>query len=346
MKKIMNMIRSIGNKGFAELLRNRLSMRYTRKLDAMLEKGMTIEKSRLSVAQIEITTACNLRCVNCSNGRDGSKVMDFSSFVNIVNRLPAGVKLAINGIGEPLLHPQFGKIVEWCDTNKRIFSLITNGMLLDKDRVDMLSNAKMLRYVGVSLDGGSDEINNTRRPGSDLQTVLGNLTYAVKKFNSSLVQIGIHFTCVKQNVSDFEILVNKVKELGIRKVTVAGLYIWDEQLRKDEVTYEDFVAANGAEKQFADKFGDMSISVMLPGKFAKRNRPHCIQPWNFAFVSVDGEIFPCCQQVSDLGSSGSLGNIFQSEFFSIWNGRDYKELRKQIALGGASMCRDCFLRGR
>jgi radical SAM protein with 4Fe4S-binding SPASM domain len=54
----------------------------------------------------------------------------------------------------------------------------------------------------------------------------------------------------------------------------------------------------------------------------------CFDPWEKFMIRVDGEVFPCCR-FQDSTKFG-LGNIFRESFTDIWNGKAYRQLRRQI----------------
>ncbi len=54
----------------------------------------------------------------------------------------------------------------------------------------------------------------------------------------------------------------------------------------------------------------------------------CFEPWVSFMVRADGEVFPCCGALDLPGAS--LGNIYKRSFRDIWNGEDYRSLRRTI----------------
>ncbi len=52
----------------------------------------------------------------------------------------------------------------------------------------------------------------------------------------------------------------------------------------------------------------------------------CGLPWLQCFVSVEGDITPCCSILDSEGES--FGNTLKEDFSQIWNGEKFKEIRK------------------
>ncbi|MFW6048511.1 MAG: GTP 3',8-cyclase MoaA, partial [Candidatus Natronoplasma sp.] len=105
--------------------------------------------------RISLTQECNLRCFYCHNEGEEQGLQNTSlRLVEIKRLLETASELGMYKVkysgGEPLLHPEIEKIIEYSSDLMEDVSLTTNGVLLDR-------NAKKLRDAGldrvnVSLD--------------------------------------------------------------------------------------------------------------------------------------------------------------------------------------------------
>lgn len=106
--------------------------------------------------QYELTSACNMSCPYCYNDSGIIKEKDLNQdeWLSITNRLVAegGVFQVIFSGGEPLLRKQdILKMLEIFDKDGTVFSLITNGVLLDEQLIKKLSSYTWLE-IQISID--------------------------------------------------------------------------------------------------------------------------------------------------------------------------------------------------
>ena len=63
--------------------------------------------------------------------------------------------------------------------------------------------------------------------------------------------------------------------------------------------------------------------------------------YRFRVIASNGDVVACCR---DLEHRTVLGNLFQEDLLTIWNGERYRALRANLASGnpgGNAACRDC-----
>jgi MoaA/NifB/PqqE/SkfB family radical SAM enzyme len=70
-----------------------------------------------------------------------------------------------------------------------------------------------------------------------------------------------------------------------------------------------------------------SVNITLPSLSSPQGQ--CTSPWLFPYISVSGDVFPCCailhlaladgQKRNEIIKKYSLGNIFNSDINQIWN---------------------------
>ncbi len=148
-------------------------------------------KLKISQAYIEITNLCNLNCRSCYN-RSGltKKVVEIplevlsKSVDKLINDFGCE-HITISG-GEPTLHSEFEKILDYIEALPITATIITNGttncsLLTER----YTNNAKF--EIQVSLDGSCEEINcHTRGKGnfdkaiSFIKSINGTRTPALK----------------------------------------------------------------------------------------------------------------------------------------------------------------------
>ena len=102
-------------------------------------------------AYVEITNICNLRCAFCPGTKRPERFMPPEEFRILARRLrPHTGFLYLHVMGEPLLHPQLGELLEIGAAEGFRLCLTTNGTLLEQ-RHDLLLSAPVLHKLSVSL---------------------------------------------------------------------------------------------------------------------------------------------------------------------------------------------------
>ena len=139
---------------------------------------------------LEVTSRCNLRCKGCAfHGPEAFVTRPTGDMKEEIWRAAireAGgwgheVQLAVNGGGEPLLHPRLKDIVSFALSFPSLkVGFLTNGMLLDRDWASFLVGSGM-DWIALSIDGLSPDTHRLVRKGSDLRMVEKNLAELLKE---------------------------------------------------------------------------------------------------------------------------------------------------------------------
>lgn len=143
--------------------------------------AISSSKSGLTTLTVNVTQVCNLKCLYCAAGGDGTYgqaqkriIIDqvlpqLQRIMDQVAKESKSFRVSFSG-GEPLLYPQGIEVLsqyltDWAkDLNIDLqFSVITNGTLLTVENLELL--AKYHMSVSVSLDG-SIEVNQISRPSA------------------------------------------------------------------------------------------------------------------------------------------------------------------------------------
>lgn len=184
--------------------------------------------SRPVLYALELTLACNHRCVGCPNvlpaGSSGQKKqrtalpqpLGLAQWRIILEKLaPHAQRFKLTG-GEPTLYPEFPAFVEYLDTLDIEFVVFTNGRWPQPTVVlDTLARAQNLVGVLVSLHGAREQSHAAfvGVPGSFKETV-ENIKQAVAR--GILVTISTVLTC--HNLKELNAIVELAEQLGAHHV--------------------------------------------------------------------------------------------------------------------------------
>lgn len=103
---------------------------------------------------IEITNVCNLNCEFCEPHKRKNRFMTSEEFENILNKISGfSSHIYLHVKGEPLLHPDFDKLVKFAYEKGFQINLTTNATLL-KNHLEI---TKYLRQINVSFHATNNE---------------------------------------------------------------------------------------------------------------------------------------------------------------------------------------------
>jgi len=175
-----------------------------------------MEVKKITSLIIEPTNTCNLRCTFCfvTEGmtREGG-FMDFDLFKKIIDDSPDLEHLCMHNWGEPLLHKDIFKMIEYAK-NKGVNYVVmnTNGTLLTDKMIDKVVNSK-LDIIRFSIDGSAETFMRVR--GVELKKIEQNINKLknVKEIRRSALKMGVVFTIEEDTEGDAEDYITHWKKI-------------------------------------------------------------------------------------------------------------------------------------
>jgi radical SAM protein with 4Fe4S-binding SPASM domain len=254
---------------------------------------------------IELSTACNLRCPFCFIQSDKYK-SSTTPFMNkhlamlaIDNAHELGIPaLKFNWRGEPTIHPDFSEIL--AHTARYDFKEVlinTNGNYPSSALYAFLHCTKVM----FSLDSFSATTYKQMRPGGNLNKVLDNI--------EALTQFG------HRN-------------------------IWVRRVLTDSNKAEDFKSS--CAQKFGDKVKVAEHHCFDRVKAQKANykRTYCAYPSQRLVMATDGTVYPCC---IDYHGKLEIGKFPKDSLAEMWGGLKMKLLRASLKKGEVipRVCKSC-----
>tara|TARA_B100000902_G_C27279501_1_gene900850 strand:+ start:538 stop:1629 length:1092 start_codon:yes stop_codon:yes gene_type:complete len=315
-----------------------------------------------------LTNLCNLACTFCFQERKKrADRMSTEDWLHLIKQVPSNSRITLTG-GEPLVYKDFEKI--FIEANKNCqTNMITNGLLITDDVINLLTSEKNFINLGISIDN----IGNTNR---DFKTgKWEELVKNINKFREKRNKIkGKTVINIKSVVLD-ETIPNL---FNIHKYCVEelGSDTHDLQLLKGaEIQYADFMFNyNDIHKEYkAHKYKDFkefinqlnlireynvknnSKCFLHPNiidlnsnnqihesdfyylnneKHESKHFAKCLSPWTSVHINVDGNLFPCM--------AVSMGNVKNTLLKDIIFSDKFDNFKKTIdeknTINGCNRC--------
>lgn len=213
---------------------------------------------------------------------------------------------------EPFANEDLKEIIAYCYKKNVPLSIITNGLLLNRDWMDFLiKQLDRESTVSFSLDAITQETYEKVRGAYSLALIENNIQYMIENRGDQGPRISVNFTYETDNFDEKEIFLEKWKN------------------RVDAVRIS---VALDSDKKVPSIFRKQDI--------IKENRV-CPYLDEVLVIDAGGEVRICS---TDTRREEDLGNAFEMSLMSIWNGRKRKELlqrQKEGKLVTGDVCFGC-----
>lgn len=273
-------------------------------IDALLAQRVRA-RSIPWAAYLELTYACNWRCVFCYNPRRNDlrrlALSDWLPVLDSLRRLGT-LNLTITG-GEPLAHPQFFEIARAARERAFALRIFTNAALIDDDAAARIASFDPLA-VESSLHGATAAVHDkaTATPGS-----FDAMWRGIEKLAGRGVRIVLKTPVTSINEHELDAIVALCGSRGI-------------PLRLDpNITPRDdgdpsplrHIASIEARRRVMRMAVEHGTVAWLDRKEGDEN---CGVGRVTIAIDPEGNVYPCMQW-----RHGSMGNVREQDLETIWN---------------------------
>ena len=300
----------------------------------------------------EITTSCNMSCTFCGAAKaDGKTVgrvgkhMSPEILQKLLSNIPMIRWIDIQGVGEPLTHPNFLEILRLLSCLGVSVQFTTNGTLLNAGVLDSISGG-IVHSITISLSA-SCATSYLRLHGSNFfDLVLENVRRVVRSRRGGKPKVRVLAVIMSQNLSELNRLIEITKDLGVDSLVLSAYKPisgedWNEPSRIE------LRRAVADAKAYA---GDVGITLELEVPAASEEAQpggrglssgRCLWPWVSLAVDADGDVMPCCYSMGN--RRYELGNLSNESIRDIFNNRAYRSFRSALNIGKteALICHNC-----
>lgn len=256
---------------------------------------------------IEITMNCTLKCKFCAHKsitRTAGE-MTLENFKKIIDDINVMLEkfgdremteIALTRWGEPLLHKDIGKMIEYLTKNGLYSYLPTNGTVLTEERRNMIFSSS-LKKMNISIDVMDDD-KHKEIMGIPIKRRMINILSLLKE--------------------------KYLKNLELPVIEVSMVKLADNE--KDRDIFRKFFNLLSIDRANEGDCLSLMGKIGLEFDAEKKNKP-CFAPWFTLGIYWNGDCTSC---LPDPDGDTFIGNCYENKISEIWNGEKIRHFRKCI----------------
>lgn len=299
-----------------------------------------------------ISDLCNLSCRGCAYRMDGYSSNQLFSILNAdgtKNQNPPrfletalvesvlrdcvemGTRaVEFTGGGEPTVHPEAKRLLEYAQDLGLETALITNGILLPRVG-DVAVKGQWLR---ISIDAATEKTYGTVRAGvggpqgENLRKAIRAVEWARERRDALGTDcvIGVGFVVQKENFRELYEAVGMYREAGADNVRVSALFTPEGDAYFDGWREEALEIEAAVQKDFHN--GEFKVYGRLSEKLsdlqAPPDYPRCWYQEMTTYLAGDGNLYRCC--VTSYNKQGHIGNVREAGGLkALWDSQEKRE---------------------
>ncbi|MCK8828087.1 radical SAM protein [Natroniella acetigena] len=267
--------------------------------------------------QYELTTKCNMKCIHCYNksGETDNSLMKIDDWIELTKDLikNGGLFQCIISGGEPLLlGDNLLKIMDLLHNDNTVFTLISNGYLLDEEWIKKLAKYRFNRFQ-ISIDNSIEEEHDQFRQKKGSWRRAVKAAYLASENNFPLV---IASSVTPQNIVRMKDMAELAYNLGASslifgKIMLSGRAAENNNIILKEEQEEQFL--RNVEILRREYLGSMNIQVSsnLKNQLERLRTT----PMSGVIIRPNGDVRLDCSLPF------VIGNILEDSFKDIWNNK-------------------------
>ena len=294
----------------------------------------------------ECTLRCNMSCRHCGSDckvQPEVKDMPAADFLRVIDSItphvdPHKVFIIFTG-GEALLRDDLEEVGYELYRREYPWGLVTNGFLLDKQRLSRLMDCGM-HSITVSLDGFEQQHNWIRRHPQSFEKA----TRAIRLLAQGKGHLWDVVTCVNpQNYPHLREFKEYLVSLGVPAWRLFSIFPMGRAAHDPDLqlTDEQFRGILDFIKECRENDSRINVSYACEGflgEYEQKVRDHffyCRSGIDVASIRCDGGISGC----TSVRSHMDQGNIYRDDFWDVWQNRF--QVMRDRSWARKEQCKDC-----
>lgn len=296
----------------------------------------TLRKGRYKIAvNFEWTSKCNARCSMCpQHVIQNPQLIGDDIFHRALSRINTDdvFRTVIAGYGEPTTHPRFMEFVTAVGNHPGRFDLVSNGQLLDREKLQHIEGK--IELLTVSFSSIKPDVYNRVHVNLDLETVKRNIETARKILQKTALAISL--TPLIECIDTLPETIEWFQRLGIENLTMsptlynrAGNMEQHQQASNRLREIIKHYQLHSQELDFIPSLRDIFQQYM-------HNQFKCIPRNSDLFIASSGDYIYCYNDIAHEHPFAHVDDV---------GIREALETREKMAVISA-LCNDCNMRNR
>ena len=246
---------------------------------------------------LEWTSKCNARCSMCPQSLiEHPQIMRDEVFYKSLDRINKEdvFRTVIAGYGEPTTHPKFMEYIDAIGEHPVRFDMVTNGQLLDQERIKHLDGK--IGLLILSFSSIDPQIYDRVHVKLNQEKVKENIILAQKNFINT--QFGISLTPLAECIETLPETIKWLRKQGVKLLTMSPT------LYNRAGTMNEHKQSSKKLREIIDKYSlhsqelDFMPSIRDVLKQMWNNKYNCIPRNSDLFISSSGAYLYCYNDIS------------------------------------------------
>ncbi len=296
-------------------------------------------RSRPTKMQIETTDLCNAKCIMCSHAYSDGTGIDIlqSGIIDKLEKILPFVKvIVLHGNGEPFLKKNITEYLRQMSQYGIKFIANTNLSIITDDLLEFFNTSFL--ELNISCDGHTKELYESIRRGLSYERFVKNIETVRKKCPNLIMKMSV--VVMRQNMMFLPEIVEFARKMGFNEIILNQLCVDEKNGNLQDAAYlylDDLVKYTSLA---LEKGIQKNIKVIVPytlnpaedaktGESGDSTDVPCLGVCDWVvecpYIDLRGNVAPCCIKQKE-----SLGNLYEHDFESVWNGEPYVKIRSEF----------------
>ena len=321
---------------------------------------------------VELTSRCNLRCLYCKKSLPGNDAVPGRNVDMTEDTIERTLKLikdagfkhvSLSGTGETT------HMKNWMEVCDRFFALGLKNYMLNSNFTRMFTTEELtflLKFnsIMVSIDTADAGVLKSVR-GADLRSITTNIVLLrarARALGRKAPAILVNCTVTSTNAFLIAELATYCAELKVHGLMLNSLFDYENRPKADQVAAIETLGEQAQQtlreqitegirilREAGIQMGVMPRLIDIANGKKEQLTPEitrvCDPPWHQLTVGADGQLFPCCVTIDN------VGNIRDSDDANeLLNSETFRTFRRRMLNGpmpeGCTLCNNALLGSR